>query len=141
VRRIALVMLVLVAAAALAAGCGESDADTAQAEICSARADIGQSVRDLQSLTPATATANQVQADVESIESGLTTIRDNVDHVDGAARAEIEAATDDFTAELNSIAKGVTSDQSLQGAQARARAARDQLAASYRSTIASIDCS
>jgi hypothetical protein len=84
---------------------------------------------------------NQVQGDLDSIKSGLATIRDNVDEVDEAARAQIQSATDDFTAELESITKGLTSDLSLQGAQAQYQAARNQLEASYQSTIASIDCS
>jgi hypothetical protein len=140
-RRHALMIAAVLTAAALAlAGCGESDSEQADEAVCDARAGIQTAVDDLGTLTPTTATVDQVRGDIESIQADLATIEENRDQLDEERRAQVTAATDEFTAELRAIASGLTSDLSLQGAEQQFRAALASLETAYRSSLQQIDC-
>src|SRR5262245_57999497 len=96
-RRFALIAVAILSVLALArAGCGESDSEEAQNAVCDARDGIQSSVQNLRSLTLSTATADQVQSDVESIQSDLQTIADNQDQLDEDRRNQVQTARAQF---------------------------------------------
>jgi hypothetical protein len=141
-RSVLLVTAALLAAVALAAaGCGESDEEKAQNEVCDARSEIQDSVTSLESLTVETATADQVRSDVETIQSGISTISDNADEVSEARRADIQSAVQTFRAEFNAILSGLSSNLTVPNAQAQLNSATAELRTAFDESLAQIDCS
>ena len=130
--------LLLIAGAAV--GCGESDEEKAQTQVCDARADLKTHIHDLAALTPATATADGVEANLNAIEEDLNQIKDAQGDLSDERKQEVESATQEFTSKVEAVANGLTSDLSLSGAQAELEAAGKQLASSYQQTFAQIDC-
>ena len=131
-------VLLLIAAAAV--GCGESDEEKAQTQVCDARADLKTQVDDLAALTPATATADGVEENLNAIEDDLNQIKDAQGDLNEERKQEVESATQEFTSEVEAVANDLTSDLSLSGAQAKLETAGKQLASSYQQTFAQIDC-
>jgi hypothetical protein len=125
---------------ATAVGCGESDAEKAQTQVCDARADLKKRVDNLATLTPATATADGVKADLNAIEKDLDEIRDAQGDLNEDRKREVESATQEFASEVEAVVRDLGSDLSLSGGQATLQAAGQQLASSYRQTLARIDC-
>ncbi len=140
VLRLGLLVAGLLLIAGTAAGCGESDEEKAQTQMCDARADLKTQVDDLAALTPATATADGVEENLNAIEDDLNQIKDAQPDLSEERRQEVESATQEFTSELEAVASGLTSDLSLSGAEAKLRAAGQQLASSYQQAFAQIDC-
>jgi uncharacterized protein YjbJ (UPF0337 family) len=132
----------LAAVAALAVGaCGESKEDKAQNAVCSARADIGKQVDQLESLTISTATADDVQQSVTAINSDLSKIKDAQGDLSDDRRQQVEAATKTFTSQVQSIIESLGSSTSLRDAASQLTSATQQLATAYEQTFAPIDCS
>jgi predicted nucleic acid-binding Zn-ribbon protein len=121
-------------------GCGESDADKAQTQVCDARADMQTQIDELAGLTPATATVDGVKKNLNAIEDDLKQIKDAQGNLNEERKQQVASATQDFTAELQGIASGLTSDLSLSGAKAKLETAGKQLASAYQQTFAQIDC-
>jgi predicted nucleic acid-binding Zn-ribbon protein len=126
--------------AATAVGCGESDADKAQTQVCDARADLQKQVDDLAALTPATATADGVEENLNAIENDLNQIKDAQGDLSEERKQEVESATQEFAAEVETVAADLRSNPSSTGAQAKLQAAGQQLATSYQQAFAKIDC-
>jgi hypothetical protein len=133
------ILSVLVAALALA-GCGESDSEQAQDAVCEARAGIRSSVENLRALTPATVTVDEVQGNLESIQSDLTTIVENQAELAGDRRTEVETATAQFRLQLETIAKNLGTGLSLQEARQKFRASVASLNSAFESSLQPIDC-
>ena len=131
-------VLLLIAAAAV--GCGESDEEKAQTQVCDARADLKTQIDDLAALTPATATADGVEENLNAIEDDLNQIKDAQGDLNEERKQEVESATQEFTSEVEAVANDLTSDLSLSGAKAKLETAGKQLASSYQQTFAQIDC-
>jgi Tfp pilus assembly protein PilP len=125
----------------LLTGCGGSEEDDAMAAVCSARDGIAKQVDELQSLTLATATTDQVQKNVQAIRDDLTTIRENREKLSDDRREEVQAANDAFTGQIREVAGTVGRSLSAEGAKAQVESSLKQLAASYRDTFGQIDCS
>ena len=140
VRRLGLLLAGLVLIAATAGGCGESDAEKAQTQVCDAGADLKKQVDDLVALTPATATADGVKANLNAIEKDLNQIKDAQGDLNEERKQEAEQATQEFVAEVEAVRSDLSSDLSLSGAQAKLESAGQQLASSYQQTFAQIDC-
>jgi hypothetical protein len=134
-------VLVLAIAAVALGGCGESEQDKAQKQVCDARADIKQQVDQLQSLTVATATVDGVRKSVNAIQDDLKDITAAQDKLSDARRADVKAATDKFTASVQSIIAGVASDLSLGQATTKLEGAAQDLGAAYADSLGKIDCS
>ena len=130
----------LLLVATTAVGCGESDEEKAQTQVCDARADMQKQVDELAGLTPATATADGVEGNLNAIEDDLNQIKDARGDLSEERKQEVDSATQEFSSELESIASGLTSDLSVSGAEAKLQAAGKQLASSYQQTFAQIDC-
>ena len=143
-RRFALIAVailsVMVVALALT-GCGESESEEAQDAVCDARSEIQSSVESLRSLTPSTATADQVQSDVQNIQSSLATISDNEDQLDEDRRNQISTARAQFELQLEQIAKGLASTNTPQEAAQQYRTSVAALDNAYEEALAPIDCS
>jgi DNA-binding helix-hairpin-helix protein with protein kinase domain len=138
-----LVCLAVLLALALA-GCGgggqSAKQDKADKQVCDARADIGRRVRQLQDLTPATATVGGVQAQVDVIQDDLKDIAAARDDLGDERAAEVRTATDRFSARLTAIVGAATQSLSLSNAQARLERAAADLSAAYSSTLGRLDC-
>jgi hypothetical protein len=140
VLRIGFLVAGLLLIAATAVGCGESDEEKAQTQVCDARADLKTQVDDLAALTPATATAEGVEENLNAIGNGLNQIMDAQGDLSEERRQEVESATQEFASELESVAGDLGSDLSLSGAEAKLQTAGEQLASSYQQAFAQIDC-
>ena len=138
--RLGLLVAGLVLIAATAAGCGESDEEKAQTQVCDARADLKKQVDELAALTPATATADGVEENLNAIEDDLNQMKDAQGDLSEERRQEVESATQEFGSEVEAVANDLTSDLSLSGAQAKLETAGKQLASSYQQAFAQIDC-
>jgi hypothetical protein len=141
-RRFALIALAVLSVLALAlAGCGESESEQAQDAVCEARDGIQSSVESLRELTPSTATADQVQGDVQSIQSDLATIADNQDQLDEDRRNQVSTARAQFELQLDQIAKGLATSTTPQEAVQQYRTSVAALDNAYEESLAPIDCS
>jgi uncharacterized phage infection (PIP) family protein YhgE len=132
--------LVVAAAVVLAACGGESDQEKAQTTVCDARADIAKQVNELKALTPATASVNGVRAKISAIQDDLRKIVDAQGTLSDDRRAQVKAATDQFTARVTQLVQEATKSLTLEDAATRLRAAVSDLATAYSQSIGKIDC-
>jgi hypothetical protein len=152
-----LLVLSGVVAALAVAGCGDSDdgagasksktttttnaQDQAQAQVCSARASIQKQVDTIKALEPTRASLTALASGAQTIQTDLKQIADAQPDLAPERRAEVKAAGTTFKSDVEKIAReavaaGVTGD-----AGAAVSSAADQLAASFKSALAPIDCS
>jgi uncharacterized phage infection (PIP) family protein YhgE len=132
---LAVVMLVFALGA-----CGESDEEKAQNEVCDARDDIAQQVDELKSLTPVTVTADGVKSNLDAIKDDLNDISDAQSDLSSDRRSEAEAATKAFTSSVEGTASQLGSSLSAADAKAQVVTAINQLAASYQTAFAPLNC-
>jgi Tfp pilus assembly protein PilP len=125
----------------LLAGCGESAQEKAEAQVCSARADISKQIGTLSALTVSTTSVTTAKTSFEAISSDLTKIRDAQKNLAPARKQQLEAATQTFETQLTSIVNEFTSTLSLSNAATQAKSAVTKLTSSYRQTLAPISCS
>jgi uncharacterized phage infection (PIP) family protein YhgE len=130
----------LALALALAACGGKSDQEKAQNTVCDARADIATQVNELKALTPATASVNGVRANINAIQDDLRKIVDARGTLTDDRRAQVKAATDQFTARVTQLVQEATKSLTLEDAATRLRAAVSDLATAYSQSIGKIDC-
>ena len=133
--------LALVLCALAFAACGESSQEKAKAQVCSARADISKQVDTLTGLTITTASVTQVKTGVEAIVADLKKIKDAQANLDPARKEQVQNATTTFAGEVSKIVSGLASNLSLSNAEAHLKSAVSELAASYKKTLAPINCS
>ena len=133
------ILAVVLIAFALGA-CGESDEEKAQNTVCDAKADIGEQVDELKSLTPATVTADAVRQNLDAIRGDLENISAAQADLSDDRRSEVEAATKAFTSSLQGIASELGRSLSASDAKAAVATALDQLAASYQEAFAPLNC-
>lgn len=132
--------LVAVLAAALLAGCGQSQAEKASAQVCSAREDIARQVEQLQGMTLSTATTSQIKSSLQAIKDDLSTIVDAQGDLSDDRRDDVQAANEKFASSVRETVSSVGSTVSAQDAKAQLSRTFQQLADSYRSTFAELDC-
>jgi chromosome segregation ATPase len=134
-------LLVAVAGLGLVlAGCGESAEEKALNDVCDARTDIQKRVDDLQNLTLATATTDQIESDVNAIEDDVAKISDAQDDLADDRKQQVTKANATFKAELDALAEDLGSSQSLQSAAQTLRTDIANLANAYDEAFAPIDC-
>jgi len=134
-------IVLAVSAGIAAAGCGgQSSEEKAQSQVCSARADISKQVDTLSNLTPSTATIDQIRSSVSAIMTNLRKIGDAQGGLKGDRRQELQAANKEFTSQVSSIAGSLLQSTSLSDAENQLKSAGQQLAATYKSTLAKVDC-
>lgn len=132
---VAVVMLALALGA-----CGESDEEKAQNTVCNAKADIGEEVDELKSVTPATFAADDVTQNLDAIQVDLKNITAAQGDLSSDRRSEAEAATKAFTSSVQETASQLGSSLSAADAKAQVVTALDQLAASYQTAFAPLNC-
>jgi predicted transcriptional regulator len=133
-------MVLVVLAAGTAVGCGESDEEKARNEVCDARDDLQKQVNELSNLTLSTATVEGVQSNLNAIQDDLNKITDAQGDLNNERKQQVESANEEFTSQLEAVANDLTSNLSLSGAEAKVRSAAQQLASSYKQTLAMVDC-
>jgi len=131
----------LLFSALLLAGCGESAQEKAEAQVCSARADISKQITTLSDLTLSTTSVTTAKTSFEAISSDLTKIRGAQQNLAPARKQELEAATHTFETQLTSIVNELSSTLSLSNAATQVKSAVTKLTTSYKQTLAPISCS
>ncbi len=139
-KRSIVVCLALIAAVAVA-GCGESKADKAKKQVCSARSDIQKQVNDLRSLTPTTVTTDKVKSSLSSIQDDLKKITSAQKDLNADRKQQVQSANQEFSSQLQSITGSLGSSLSLSQAATQLQSALQQLGSAYQTTLAKIDCS
>jgi hypothetical protein len=133
--------ILLVLAAGVVSACGQSKADKARDQVCEARDDIGKQIESLSELTLTTATTAKITDSLQAIQSDLKTIAGATDELSADRKKSVQAANNEFKAQMNQIATDFGSKLSIQGGATQAKVALQQLADSYRSTFGKLDCS
>jgi hypothetical protein len=134
--------LVIVALLGILLGaCGESDEEQAQDAVCDSRASIQKQVDELSGLTLETATAASVGDSLNAIRDDLEQIAEAQGDLNNERKQQVESANSEFTSQLQSIAKNLTSSLSVSGAKEQFQAAVNQLTDAYRQSFAGVDCS
>ncbi len=136
-RSVLVVALLLLALGA----CGESDEEKAMNTVCDARDGIANQVDELSSLTPATVTTDEVTQNLDAIQNDLSDIADAQSDLSDDRRSEVEAATNEFTSSIKTVASDLGTSLSASDAKAQVVTALQQLQASYKKAFASLDCS
>jgi hypothetical protein len=143
VRRSALLLAILLAAVA-SGGCGQSDgqskAEKASAQACTARAGIAKEVDHLQGLTVATFTADGVRQSLQTIKADLSTIRGAGGALVDEKRDDVASANEAFTAAVRETAATVGRSVSLETGATQLKQAFDDLATIYRDTLGKLNC-
>jgi DNA-binding ferritin-like protein len=139
--RIACLLVMLAVPAALLAACGESDEEKAQAQVCEARDDIGEQVKQLQGLTLTTATTSKIKDSLTAIRDDLASIANAMDDLSEERRQDVQAANEEFKASVKETADSLGTTVSIEAAAAQLKQALRQLATSYQSTFGQLDCS
>jgi hypothetical protein len=111
----------------MAAGCGESDAEKAQKQVCDARDDLNKQVNELAALTPATATTEGVQDNLDAIQNDLNDIKDAQGDLNEDRNQEVESANQEFTSQLQAVKSDLGTNLSASGAKAQVQSAATQL--------------
>jgi dsDNA-specific endonuclease/ATPase MutS2 len=138
--RLGLLVAGLLLIAALAVGCGESDAEKAQNQVCDARADLNKQVNELAALTPATATTEGVQKNLDAIKTDLNDIKDAQPDLNDDRKQEVESANQEFASQVQTVASDLGTNLSASGAKAKLQSAATQLQTAYKQTFAKVDC-
>ena len=134
-------LLIALLLGTLLGACGESDEEQAQDAVCDARASIQNQVDELSGLTLDTATVASVGDSLNAIRDDLEQIAEAQGDLNDERKQEVESANKEFTSQLQSIAKNLTSSLSVSGAKEQFQAALTQLADAYRQSFAAVDCS
>jgi hypothetical protein len=132
----------IVVAALAVAGCGgESSAEqSAQQQVCDARADIGRQVDGLRQMTPSTVTRDAVSGNLQAIRADLRTIRDAQPSLNDDRRADVKAANDAFASQIRSVATTMLRSTSVEEAKTQLQSAATGLREAYRSSLGAVDC-
>lgn len=134
-------LVTLTLAAGLVAGCGgQSQADKASAQVCTARDDIAKHVDHLQGLTLSTATTSQVKESLQAIKHDLSTIVNAQGDLSDKRRSDVKAANQQFAASVRETVQSVGSTASIDQAKGKIKQSLDALATTYRTTFAKLDC-
>ena len=139
---------VLALAPLLLASCGESSQAKAKAQVCSARKEIAAQVAKLEGLSISASLLTDATASVQAIDKSVTKIKDAEPKLEPAVKAQVEAGTKSFQAEMTAIGGGLALAAKVPGgirSQLKSggpeiKAALAQLASSYKQAYASRKC-
>ena len=133
-------VLLGVLALLLAACGGQSDQDKATNDVCAARADIKKNVDELQNLTIGTATADQIQSNLNGIRDGFVKIGDARANLDGAQKRQVEKANEAFQSDVRKLVDDLGKSTSLNDAAAQLKTDITALASAYQESLGPINC-
>ena len=131
----------LVVLAVVLAGCGESKEETAQNSVCDAKAGIEKQVQELEGLTASTVTLDGVKSSLQTIGDDLTKLKDAQGDLSGDRKDEAEKAWQTFRTEVKTIRENLLTSLSAADAKQQLASSFDDLAASFRTAFAPVDCS
>ena len=124
----------------LAACGGQSDQEKATNDVCDARADIEKNVKELQKLTIGTATADQIQSNLNGIRDGFVKIGDARANLDDTRKRQVEKANEAFQSDVQKLVADLGKSTSLDDAASQLKADISALASAYQDTLGAIDC-
>jgi septal ring factor EnvC (AmiA/AmiB activator) len=138
--RLVLITLVAGVLSVTLAACGESDAEKAKKEACNAKEDIAEQVRAIESYTLLTVTKDELEQNIDSIETDVQTIRDALPDLESSLKTQFTEATEAFDESVSELAATVGESISIEDATKQFNADRQQLEASYNQAFASVSC-
>ena len=130
----------IVVLAVVLAGCGDSKEETAQSNVCDAKAGIQKQVSELEGLTASTVTLDGVKSSLQSIGDDLTKLKDAQGDLSGDRKDEAEKAWQTFRTQVKSIRENLLTSLSAEDAKQQLTSSFDTLAASFRTAFAPVDC-
>jgi hypothetical protein len=133
--------LALALTAVVVGGCGESTQDKAKDTVCNSVKAINGSINSLKTLNAQTATADGIKSEVMTIQDNLTKIKDAEKDLAADRKAQVSAAVTQFSAQLQSIGQGLTSNLTPANAKQQATTAATQLDAAFKAALQPINCS
>ena len=139
VKRSLLVSLAVLGVCLGACG-GKSDQEKATNDVCDARAAIKKNVEELQNLTIGTATADQIEANLNGIRDGFVKIGDARANLDGTRKRQVEKANETFQSDVQKLVADLGKSTSLNDAAAQLKADISSLARAYEDSLGPIDC-
>jgi hypothetical protein len=114
--------------------------EQAQATVCDARADISAQVEELKGLTAATVTKDGVTQSLDAIKNDLSDMSSAQADLSSERRSEAEAANKAFTSSVQSIKDDFLTSVSAADAKTALVTALQQLATSYQTAFAPLNC-
>ena len=140
-RHVLFSFLALALTAVVVGGCGESTQDKAKDTVCNSVKAINGSINSLKTLNAQTATADGITSDVTTIQDNLTKIKDAEKDLAADRKAQVSAAVTQFSAQLQSIGQGLTSNLTPANAKQQVTTAATQLGAAFTAALQPINCS
>jgi hypothetical protein len=130
----------IVVLAVVLAGCGDSKEETAQSNVCDAKAGIQKQVNELEGLTASTVTLDGVKSSLKSIGDDLTKLKNAQADLSGDRKDEAQKAWQTFRTQVKSIRENLLTSLSAEDAKQQLTSSFDDLAASFRTAFAPVDC-
>jgi hypothetical protein len=130
----------IVVLAVVLAGCGDSKEETAQSNVCDAKAGIQKQVDELEGMTASTVTLDGVKSSLQSIGDDLTKLKNAQADLSGDRKDEAEKAWQTFRTQVKSIRENLLTSLSAEDAKQQLTSSFDNLAASFRTAFAPVDC-
>ncbi len=125
---------------AFAAACGQSDEEKAKADVCDARDDIQANVKELQSLTLGTVTADKVRSSLNAIKDDVAKIADAQGQLSDSQKKQVQKANDAFKSKVKALAGDLGQSVSIEDAAKQLNSDFAALATTYQQAFAPIDC-
>jgi hypothetical protein len=122
------------------AACGQSDEEKAKADVCDARDDIQANVKDLQSLTLGTVTADKVRSSLNAIKADLEKIVDAQGDLSDSQKQQIQKANEAFKSKVKALAGDIGRSVSIEDAAKQLESDFAELATTYEQSFAPVDC-
>ena len=120
--------------------CGQSDEEKAQADVCDARDDIQANVKELQSLTLGTVTADKVRSRLDAIRDDLEKIVNAQGDLSEDQKQQVQKANEAFKSKVKALAGDLGRSVSIEDAAKQLESDFDELATTYRQSFAPIEC-
>ena len=130
----------IVVLAVVLTGCGDSKEETAQSNVCDAKAGIQKQVDELEGMTASTVTLDGVKSSLQTIGDDLTKLKDAQGDLSGDRKDEAEKAWQTFRAEVKTIRENLLTSLSAADAKQQLTSSFDDLAASFRTAFGPVDC-
>jgi uncharacterized protein YjbJ (UPF0337 family) len=122
------------------AACGQSDEEKAKADVCDARDDIQANVKELQSLTLGTVTADKVRSSLNAIKGDLEKIVDAQGDLSDNQKQQVQKANEAFKSKVKALAGDIGRSVSIEDAAKQLDSDFAELATTYEQSLAPIDC-
>jgi uncharacterized protein YPO0396 len=135
---ISIVALALLAAAGC--GGGQSASDKAKSQACDASSDIKTQVNTLKGLPLSPNSVDKAKTALQKINSDLDTIATAAPTVKGDLGSQLTSANASFKTQVQQIADGITSAQSLTAAATALASAGSTLGNAYQQAFANVQC-